>query len=371
MTKREYGKLRLLVTSAGSLVATNLLESLSTLGRERFFIAGTNSVSEAAGNFVCDAVLRVPPTEDRDAWMRTLRSWGDEIRPDLWIPTRDDDVCALAMLAAEMPLTGRALVGSPEVADLIADKWRSFVFAEAHRLPVVRTAADLEGAEALAAAHGFPLIVKPRRGYGSRGTRLVFDEGQLRRLLANGHWVVQPFVHPAPGWERSLPDPAYGMPLWYSYEDPGQYSVVALVRPDGVAELVGATLNTMVCGRPERTVREENPDLLGLGQAYAEALARDGWRGPVNVQCRRLPDGRFEMFELAGRFAGGLGGREAVGFDEVCQVLAAWCPAAAVPAARVPDRGPSSVAVKQPCTVALSRSALEAFEREGRWLRSS
>jgi carbamoyl-phosphate synthase large subunit len=358
--------IRLLITSVGSLVATNLFESLAALGRDRFFVAGTNTVAEAAGNYACDTVLRVPPTEDRAAWWQALAQWGDEVQPDLWIPTRDDDVCALAQLATEVPLHGKVLVGTPAVAEIIADKWLSYTFAVQHGLPVAPSAKDMAGALTLATQYGFPLIVKPRQGYGTRGTRLVFDAGQLLRRLETGAWVVQPFLAPEPGWQKDIPDPALGMPLWYSYQDPGQYSVVAQIKPDGGVEVIGATLNTMVCGRPERSVREDDPRLAQVGADYARALAAAGWRGPVNVQCRRLSDGRYVMFELAGRLAGGLGGREAVGIPEVWQVLQAWLPGRMPP---LPPTGgqAGSVACKTVQTIALLEADLRIFESTGRW----
>ncbi len=359
--------LRLLVTSVGSLVATNLFEGLARLGRDRFFVAGTNTVSEAVGNYECDAVLRVPPTADRARWMEVLARWGEETRPDLWIPTRDDDVSALAQLAAEVRLPGQALVGTPAVADLIGDKWLSYRFAIEHGLPVAPSAHEMGTALLLAGQHGYPLIVKPRCGYGSRGTRLVFDRGQLARVLETGSWVVQPFLNPAAGWDDDLPDPALGVPLWYSYRDPGQYSVVSIIGPTGRAELMGASLNTMICGRPEHSVRVSDPLLDRLGLDYAHALAGAGWRGPVNVQCRRLPDGQYLMFELAGRLAGGLGGREALGIPEVWHTLQAWCPGRI--AQPDPAAAAGSVAIKESRTMSLSAEDIQTFETTGRWRR--
>ncbi|MDO9313066.1 MAG: hypothetical protein Q7T97_00790 [Burkholderiaceae bacterium] len=366
----EY-PLRLLVTSVGSLVATNLFEGLHRLGRDRFFVVGTSTESEAAGNYACDAVVRVPPTLDRQRWAQVLAQWGEETRPDLWIPTRDDDVCALAQLAADVRLPGQAMVGAPSAADLIRDKWLSFRFAIEHGLPVAPSADAPDSALALAGQHGYPLIVKPRCGYGTRGTRLVFDAGQLGRVFATGgSWIAQPFLNPAPGWDADLPDPSLGMPLWYSYRDPGQYSVVSVIGPTGRVALIGATLNTMVCGRPERSMRVTDPLLIQVGRDYAQALADVGWRGPVNVQCRRLPDGRYLMFELAGRLAGGLGAREVLGMPDVWQALEAWCPG------RIPPPDPlrtsvGAVAVKESHTVPLSAADIHTFETTGRWNRCS
>ena len=221
----------------------------------------------------------------------------------------------------------------------------------------------------LAESYGLPLIVKPCRGYGSKGVRFVTDLAQLEHAMSAGDCVAQRFISPAPDLLAHFPDPAAGWPLWYSYVDPGQYSEQWMVAPDGAAIKIGATLNTMVCGKPERSVRIDDPALSATAGDYARALATEGWRGPLNVQCRRDDNGDFLMFELAGRFAGGLGAREVLGWHETETVLAAI----------FPDRfgrtscAPNAVALtgKRSQTVGIDTQALASLRDDGIWRRSS
>lgn len=361
-------KTRLLIISVGSLVATNLLEALALIGRERFFIIGTNSEPEAANNFACDVVYRVPPAASGEAYRAALAAIGKTEAPELWIPARDDDVLELARLAAEKSLPGVALVGSLGSAEIICDKWLSYRFAIGRGLSVAPTADTLEEALKLVKDHGFPLIVKPRRGYGSKGARFVTDMAQLERALSAGNNVAQVVISPAPNWSDLLPDPAAGWPLWYSYVDPGQYASQWVIAPDGAVIEMGATLNTMICGRPERSVRVDDPALSDMAVGYARELSASGWRGPLNVQCRRDEKGKFFMFELAGRFAGGLGGREVVGIPEAETVLATIFPDRFGNA--VPLRSPLSVALKQSRTLGINAESLAQLQEEGVWRRS-
>ena len=361
-------RLRVLVTSVGSLVATNLLEGLASLGRERFFLIGTNSEAEAANNFACDVVYRVPPTASADDYRAALADIAEREQPDLWVPTRDDDVLELARLAATRPLAGQTLVGSVAAAEVICDKWLSFRFARERGLKVAPTADSVEAGLRLADAHGFPLIGKPRRGYGSRGARFLLDASHLRAALALGDYVVQVPISPAPDWRDHLPNLDAGWPLWYTYVDPGQYASQWLVDPDGSAIEIGATLNVMRSGRNERSMRADDPALAEKAGAYARALAQIGWRGPLNVQCRRSGEGEFFMFELAGRVAGGLGGRERLGIAETQTVLATLFPERFVRPGR--SHGNGTVAVKHPQTLAIDGGDLAAFEKDGVWRRS-
>lgn len=360
---------RILITSVGSLVATNLLEALAAIGRERFFIIGTNSEAEAANNFACDTVYHVPPAASGEPYRAALTAIGAVEQPELWIPARDDDVLELARLADQAALPGVALVGALAAAEILCDKWLSYRFAIAHGLRVAPSAATLDDALALAESQGYPLIVKPRRGYGSKGARFVSDAAQLERALAGEGCIAQAVISPAPDWAEKFPDPTGGWPLWYSYVDPGQYASQWLIAPDGRVIEIGATLNTMICGRPERSVKVESSALAAMAGAYARELAACGWRGPVNVQCRRGDDGEFYMFELSGRFAGGLGGREMVGLPEAQTVFATLFPQRfALP---TPPRAAAALALKQPCTVGIAATDLAQLQEAGVWRRSS
>ena len=341
-------KTRLLITSVGSLVATNLLEALDRIGRERFFIIGINSEPEALNNFACDVVYRVPQAAAADAYHAALAAIEEAERPELWIPTRDDDVLGLARLSQVRVLTGVLLAGSLDAAEIICDKWLSYCFARKHGLKAAATARTFDAALKLVEAHGFPLIVKPRRGSGSIGARFV--------------------TSPASNWSERLPDPVSGWPLWYSYVDPGQYASQWTIAPDGRAIEIGATLNSMMCGKPERSVRVEDRALSETAGGYARSLSTAGWRGPLNVQCRRDANGEFFMFELAGRFAGGLGGREVLGLDETETVLATIFPERFGTMPR--PAGNVAFTLKQPRTVGIDRNALASLRDEGVWRRS-
>lgn len=362
-------RLRVLVTSVGSLVATNFLEALHDAGRERFFIIGTNSEAEAANNYACDVVYQVPPTGAGQPFRDALRQIGRQEQPELWVPARDDDVLELAHLAADGALPGTALVGTVDTAEIICDKWLSYCFARQHGLKVAPSARGLDDAMRLAQAHGFPLLGKPRRGYGSRGARFLLDLGQLRCALAQDDLIVQVPIALAPDWDAPLPDFSAGVPLWYTYVDPGQYASQWLVAPDGEVIEIGATLSTMRSGRNERSMWADEPALAQTAGSYAHALARAGWRGPLNVQCRRSTEGEFVMFELAGRIAGGLGGRERVGIAETQTLLATLFPARFAPPASRPRHG--VVTAKQPRTLAIDSEDMQTFTREGVWRRSS
>jgi len=91
---------------------------------------------------------------------------------------------ARACLAADIAFVGPA----PEVLDTFGDKTAARALAVAAGVPVVPGSdgpvADLAGARAFAAAHGFPLIIKAAMGGGGRGMRVVRDADELDEAFA-------------------------------------------------------------------------------------------------------------------------------------------------------------------------------------------
>ncbi|HEY9219623.1 MAG TPA: hypothetical protein VIO94_16365, partial [Phenylobacterium sp.] len=119
--------LRVLVLSAGSLCAHNLLCLLAPRRDETFVIA-TNSVAEAAGIYMCDAAHLTPPAADAEAYEAALRRIIEAEAPDIVVPTREDDVVALARLKACYHGPATLLVGSLQAAEILEDKQRTADF---------------------------------------------------------------------------------------------------------------------------------------------------------------------------------------------------------------------------------------------------
>jgi biotin carboxylase len=246
--------------------------------------------------------------------------------PGLVIPCRDDDVRYLASLAGRVPeFAPRLLCGTAGSAEIVTDKVQSHEFCVAHGLPFVPS--HWRDAPASRAAfvreQGFPLVAKPRRGFASRDVRLLWNEAQLDRALARGDYVVQRFL----GDRRRLDDyfasiEAYGVPLLHSFMGE-KHSIEALIGPRGDVRDVMATRNRKDL-RSRSVVPDTTPATLALGRRCAEALARSGWRGPLNIQCQEDGEGALWIHEFNGRFTGITADRALLGHNEVAAAIFAF-----------------------------------------------
>lgn len=359
--------MRLLVTSVGSLVGQGVLDALEGR-RGALRVIGCNASPDSPNVVRCDEAYLVPSVTDAgfdEALMRVV----DEARPDVVVPGRDPDIVRLAGLAEARPVLARALMaGSSAMACMMDGKAATALFGERHGLPYVETAFTgapdaAERVRAMVGRHGFPLIAKPSDGSGSLGVRALTRPGHVEAALARPGLVIQPFLDaPADGMEPSLDA---GIPMFWEVPEDRLHGVQYVLGRDGAVLGRLGFRSRMVRGRCEWLGRCEDPGLLEAGDAFARAVAAEGWRGPFNVQAKRDREGRWRVIELNGRFTGGTSSRRHLGFDEVRIAINAWAGREVVP----PDRPRSATRVMRSLgDFPVDEAVAEELARTGRWM---
>jgi carbamoyl-phosphate synthase large subunit len=220
-----------------------------------------------------------------------IRALAETDRLDVVISTVDVELPPLAARRGDL---GGAVLAAPPLATLevALDKWElARRCAPLLRVPVTR----LLNADGIALNWTFPVIVKPRRGAGSRGVRLVPDRLSLEAMEPDEALIIQEHL---PGDEFSVDVLA-----------DGDGTVVAAVprtrtRVDSGVSIAG------------RTVHEEA--LESTAAAVARAI---GLRGVANVQLRRDTEGVPALLEVNPRFPGALPLTIAAGVDMPSLVL--------------------------------------------------
>ncbi len=361
--------IRIAVSSVGSLVGQNILDSLQGR-RQRIEVVGINSEAAAASNFRCDRAYLAPPAASGNVYLERLASVLRDERPDLVLPGRDDDVPALAQLKEAQPQQSSCLpVGPLHLALILGDKWASREFARAHDLPYVDSAPadDAAAVGRLLASHGYPLIAKPRQGNGSRGIRIVFDDRQRQAIAALPGYLLQPYLEPEAAlmsWRDLARD---GTPLFHA-PTLQQIACQAIIGPDRRMRGLLCTVVELVMGRLEPTWRLDDPGVAEVARRYAEALAAEGWVGALNLQGRRDGDGIFNVFELNGRLTGGTTARLHLGLDEVALLVEAFA------GCRLPPRpaiDSDSIVTKSLSEFVMERGEIARLQADGCWRRDA
>jgi carbamoyl-phosphate synthase large subunit len=180
-------------------------------------------------------------------------------------------------LLAEADLGAVALVPEVEVCRAMKDKQRAHELLRARGFDTPdswlpdETPGDIE----------FPVLVKARRGFGSRHIYRARDRAELEFFL------------------RYTPVESIVQRLCTGEE----FSIDVLCDLDG--RCLNAIPRTMIeskGGESIKGVTIKDPELIELGRAVSEALPL---RGPANVQCFREADARLLITDVNPRFGGG------------------------------------------------------------------
>ncbi len=241
-----------------------------------------------------DAHAFVPRIDDPD-YVPTLRALVHEHDVALVVPLTDLDHGVLARARDE--LGALVLLPAPEVVDALADKWLAHLLFEEHGIGSPRTwlpddlPGDLE----------YPVLVKARRGFGSRGIFRCENARELEFFLdyATDDSMVQAVCR---GEEFSID-----------------------VFCDLDSRCLNAVPRTMIESKGGESIKGmtiADAELVEVGRHVSETL---GLVGPANIQCFREPDGGHLVTDINPRFGGAFPLPTAAGsrYPELALALAA------------------------------------------------
>jgi carbamoyl-phosphate synthase large subunit len=275
----EAATSRVLVTGAGGPAGIAVIRSL--LRRPDLEVFAADMDGWASGLYLVAAQRRrlVLPGLDPGFVDGVVALVADD-HIDVVISTVDVELPPLA----ERRTTLGAVLAAPSAATLATalDKYElAIACAVVAKVPVTVLLGEPWTGE-------FPVIVKPRRGAGSRGVHLVADRAALSAEGSDDQWIVQEFL---PGQE---------------------YSVDVIAGPDGVIAAVPRTRTRVDSGVSVagRTVHDD--ELEATAAAVATAI---GLVGVANVQLRRDADGVPALLEVNPRFPGAMPLTIAAGVD--------------------------------------------------------
>ena len=213
----------------------------------------------------------------------------------LIVPLTDLDHGVLAHARGQ--LGALVLLPAPEVVDALADKWFAHVLFEENGIASPPTWLP----DALPDDLAFPVLVKARRGFGSRGIYRCSDRRELDFFLeyATDDSMVQ---------------------VCCSGEE---FSIDVFCDLD--SRCLNAVPRTMIESKGGESIKGmtiRDTDLIEVGRHVSETLKLVG---PANIQCFREPDGTHRVTDINPRFGGGFPLPTAAGsrYPELALALAA------------------------------------------------
>ena len=218
----------------------------------------------------------IVPRVDDFGYVAALRDLVELHDVRLIIPLTDLDHLVLAQ--ARDHLHGAVvLVPEPETIERCADKYLAHRFFEEQGIGTPPTWLPTELPESLR----FPVLVKARRGFGSRHIYRADNQHELDFFLryTTADSMVQCRCHGE------------------------EFSIDVFSDLDG--RCLAAVPRTMIESKGGESIKGmtiKDPDLIEFARRVAEALRIIG---PANVQCFREPDGELQVTDVNPRFGGG------------------------------------------------------------------
>ena len=241
-----------------------------------------------------DAHAFVPRVDDAQ-YVPTVRALVHEHDIALVVPLTDLDHGVLSRAKDE--LGALVLLPEPEIVDALADKWLAHLLFEERGIGSPPTWLP----EDVPAGVEFPVLVKARHGFGSRGIYRCENQRELEFFL---EYTTQTSMVQAVcrGEEFSID-----------------------VFCDLEARCLNAVPRTMIESKGGESIKGmtvADVELIEVGRSVSEMI---GLVGPANIQCFREPDGIHRVTDINPRFGGAFPLPTAAGsrYPELALALAA------------------------------------------------
>jgi carbamoyl-phosphate synthase large subunit len=161
-----------LVTASGGIIGQGIMKSLrlatsSSLTPNSYRILAVDSSPLAAGLYRSDIGLIVPKASDPeyiDSIIKHLKNY----EVDALFVGSDEELVTIASVKKriERESPTKVLVTEPVVIKIARDKWETYKFLKSNNLSCAESCLP-DNKEEFTRAFGFPIVVKPREGFGS------------------------------------------------------------------------------------------------------------------------------------------------------------------------------------------------------------
>jgi carbamoyl-phosphate synthase large subunit len=285
--------LRLLVTGVQGDFGQGFVKALR-LSRATAEIHGCDVSGSGVGATFVDSFAIVPPAASGEHYVHRLDRLCSQLGIDAVVPGSPPEIDALCRLASPPALPSGVPVVCLDATyrDVFDDKLLCYRALEGRvELAPFADGENPEAVRVLVARHGFPLIVKRRRGQGGLSFQVVDRmEALAAAIVATPGPVVQGFID----------------------EEQGEYSI-GLFAANGRETAIAFRRRLARTGSSWSAETVDDPEVL----AYSRAIARaSGLRGSANVQVRKSSKG-VRLLEVNARFSSLAPARASAGFRDV------------------------------------------------------
>lgn len=287
----------ILVSGAAGIVGYGILRSLKRSNRPMKLI-GTSIYTDSVAPGFCDIFERVPRTDAPDYldWLLTLLR---KHQVDVAIPGIDADMYKWADRPTEIESTGtKVVINSPDLISRCSDKWAFYERQLELKLPYAIPSYLEMDFDFLKEKCGLPFLLKPRRGFGSKGIVAVETAEQFGKI--------------SPATKTTLmAQPIVG-------RDDEEFTVSAFCDGHGSYSAFMALRRKL--SKDGFTDKAEVVDQAEFSEAVQDLCRAFAPIGPTNFQFRKTDHG-LKLLEINPRISSSTSIRAAFGYNEALMAV--------------------------------------------------
>lgn len=374
--KERDMKLKMMITSVGSLVGQNLLDALDYEvfpRRDKVEVVGVNTLADSTNVFRCDAFYKVPMTASEEYLPKMTEILLKE-QPDIIFPGRDVDAYRLHDLIYSNDAIKAVLpYGAKDAIGIGLNKLETWRFCEKYALPFANTfvlgiSGDEAALDTFIEANGYPLIGKPIEGFASKGVFYLRTREEVHKVAAFPGYMLQEYLGDAESLRAYFEMMDGPTPLFAHAPNVYHITCQTVIHKDGTLSPFFISKNQHDSGRTVNFRKIHHPEAEGLATQMAKAIYKEGGAGPFGVQFRPSKDGRLKAQEMNLRTNGNTFPRLVLGQDDIGLLTREFLPEKALeilPEALVGDE--RDIILKSVSAHRLYRAQSEAANEEGYW----
>lgn len=292
---------KVLVTAVGGIIAQGIIKSLklansSDIGLVKYKIIAADMSPQAPGLYRCHDGFLLPSANSPEYIENIVKIARQEDIDAIYVGS---DVELLVIGESKKRIereSGAKVLSSPvEVLTIGRDKWKTYLFLKQNDLPVPRSALPID-AEKFTKEFEFPIVVKPREGYGSLFFYLVHCKSEMKQAISN--------IQKA-GWH----------PLLQEFLNGDNIEYTSGVTVDRFGKYVMSSVSMRKTVKNGQTYKAFIDDYREVRRSSEEAAIKFGGIGPVNIQAK-LVENKLKIFEINPRFSATCPMRSAAGINE-------------------------------------------------------
>jgi len=301
MNSEKTTKANVLVTAAGGIVAQGIIKSLklanvSNNSPVRYRIIATDMNTQAAGLYRCDMGILVPSPSSPNYINSIIKISKEQNIHAIYVGS-DQELLTIGNAKEQIEYeTGANVLTNPiEVIITAKDKWKTFEFLNANNLG--RAASSLpEGNEKFIQEFGFPLVVKPREGYGSLHFYVVNNRNEMEYAISKIQEI---------GWH----------PLLQEYLKDNDTEFTSGVTVDRFGKYIMSSISIRKIIKNGQTYKAFIDDFENIRRSAEEVALKFKATGAINIQAK-LEGDEPKIFEINPRFSATCPMRSAAGINE-------------------------------------------------------